>query len=100
MTDERDERNDEEVVSMGDDRCLVRGAGLGAVGRAGATSVESGRRAGGVYFLIVAIADAVDAEELSIGREGLSRLMGPGRFSVSQEEAERWMPWPDRVGML
>ena len=84
---ERDERVD--VVSMGDDRCLVRVDGFDGIGRAGVMVVVRGRRTGGVYFLMVAIAMAVDVEEFSIGNEGFKRLIGPGRFSTSQDEADR-----------
>jgi len=48
--------------------------------------VNKGRRTGGGYFLIVAIATAVDGddgEEFSFGKEGLRRFIGPGRFSTS-----------------
>jgi hypothetical protein len=54
--------------------------------------VARGRRTGGVYFFIVAIAVAVDEEAVSTGIDGLRRLMGPGRFSTSQEDADRWTP--------
>ena len=90
VVDERDERS--EADSIGDERCLVSGAGFGGVERTGVINVDRGRRAGGVYFLIVAIAVAVDADELSIGSDGLRRLIGPGRFSVSHEEADRCTP--------
>ncbi len=51
--------------------------------------VVRGRRTGGLYFLIVAIAAAVDAEEFSTGNDGLRRFIGPGRFSTSHDEADR-----------
>ena len=78
--------------SIGDERCLVNGAGFGGVEFTEVINVDMGRRAGGVYFFIVAIAEAVDADELSTGSEGLRRLIGPGRFSVSHEEADRCTP--------
>ena len=79
------------IMSEGGRHC---GAGFGGVGRAGAIKAVIGRRTGGVYFFIVAIAVAVDDDDgkPSIGNEGLSRLTGPGRFSVSQEEADRCTP--------
>ena len=48
-----------------------------------------GRRTGALYFLMVAIAAAVDADAFSIGNDGLRRLIGPGRFSTSHDEADR-----------
>lgn len=63
--------------------------GFDGIGRAGVMAVVRGRRTGGVYFLIVAIAMAVDVEDVSIGNDGFKRLIGPGRFSTSQDEADR-----------
>lgn len=63
--------------------------GFDGIGRAGVMVFVRGRRTSGVYFLIVAIAIAVDAEGVSIGNEGFKRLIGPGRFSTSQDEADR-----------
>lgn len=90
IVDERDERAGN--VSIGDDRCLIKVDCFGCVGRVGVAIAGIGRRTGGVYFLIVAIAEAVDEEDASIGNDGLRRLNGPGRFSTSQEEADRCTP--------
>jgi hypothetical protein len=78
---------------MGEDRCLVRGACFDWGGRTGVIIVVGiGRRTGMDCFFIVAIAAAVDDEEVSTENEGLRRFIGPGRFSTSHEEADRCTP--------
>jgi hypothetical protein len=74
---------------MGNDRCLFKFDCFGWTGRAGVMVFVRGRRTGRLYFLIVAIAAAVDADEFSRGNEGFRRLIGPGRFSTSHDEADR-----------
>jgi hypothetical protein len=77
---------------MGNDRCLFKFDCFDCTGRAGVMIVVRGRRIGGLYFFIVAIAAAVDAEDVSTGNEGFRRFIGPGRFSTSHDEADRCTP--------
>lgn len=87
VVEARDERVEE--VSMGEVRGLIVVDGFGWTGRAGVIVVGRGRRTMGGYFFTVAIAAAVEGEECSTDTDGLRRLIGPGRFSTSHDEADR-----------
>ena len=90
VVDARDERVED--VSIGEGRGFTAGAGFGWTGRAGGTVLGKGRRTTGGCFFTVAMAAAVEGEECSADSDGLRRLIGPGRFSTSQDDAERWTP--------
>lgn len=89
VVDERDKRGDE--VSIGD-RPGFTGVDCVGVGVVLVVVMIKGRRTGGGYFLIVAIAATVAGGDVSLGDEGFRRLIGPGRFSESHDDADRCTP--------